>query len=151
MPTTETAKYFEDLQEGDVFQTEPRRTNERDLLFAALWDGDGQPHSNEEYSKRTPWGTRILHGDATLGLGAGLVHGLGIFDGTMAGCDGMSIRYPGPVDVGDSISATLTIEKLERLETSSNGRVTARLAIHNENKDAVAVDATVHYLIKRRP
>ena len=59
---------LEDFSTGAVFTGGPRKIGERDLLFCALWGGDGQPHSNEEYSKATPWGSRIIHGGNRLGL-----------------------------------------------------------------------------------
>jgi acyl dehydratase len=142
--------WWEDFSPGDEFSGGPREINERDLLFCALWCGDGQPHSNEEYSRKTPWGRRMVHGDGTLAMGAGLIYGQGIFDGSLAGYESMTIRYPNPVYIGDRVSAKLTIEAVQKRPAGEPGIVTGRLQIRNDTMDTLAVDTSIQYAVKRR-
>lgn len=142
--------WLEDFSPGDVFTGGPREITERDLLFCALWCGDGQPHSNEEYSRKTPWGRRMVHGDGTLAMGAGLIYRQGIFDGSLAGYEQTTIRYPNPVFIGDQVSAKLTIDEVQPRPSSDTGIVIGRLEIRNDTMDTIAVDMQIHYAVNRR-
>jgi acyl dehydratase len=139
-------RYLEDFQPGEEFRSGTRTITDRDLLFCTIWNGDGQAHSNEAWARKTPWGARIVHGDPMLGVGLGLVHSGGLFDGTLVGYEGMDIRYPGPIFVGDTISASLKIDGVDK----TAGRVDATLVVRNETHQAVAVQASLRYLVARR-
>lgn len=141
--------WLEDFSAGAVFVGGPRKIGERDLLYCALWGGDGQPHSNEEYSRATPWGSRIVHGDGTLAMGMGLIHGQGIFADSLVGCQSMTIKYPRPLYIDDEITARLTIESVAP-RSASDGIVVATLEILNDTKDTTVVRADIHYVVKRR-
>jgi len=150
MTSQANTHWLEDFSVGAVFNGGPRKIGERDLLFCALWGGDGQPHSNEEYSRKTPWGSRIIHGDGTLAMGMGLIHGQGIFAESLAGYKSMAIKYPRPLYVGDEISARLTIQSIDRSGSRAEGTVVGNLKVHNVTKETVVVDATVAYVVRRR-
>lgn len=149
MPKQVPSRWLEDFSVGAVFTGGPRKIGERDLLFCALWGGDGQPHSNEEYSKATPWGSRIIHGDGTLAMGMGLIHGKGIMADSLVGYKSMAIKYPRPVYLDDEISARLTIRSVEP-RSEKDGILVGKLEILNETKRTTAVDSEIHYVVKRR-
>jgi acyl dehydratase len=144
-----TTHWLEDFSVGEVFAGGPRKIGERDLLFCALWGGDGQPHSNEEYSKASPWGRRIIHGDGTLAMGMGLIHGQGIFADSLVGYESMAIKYPRPLYIDDEISARLTIESVTP-RSAKDGIVVGKLEILNDTKNTTVVDVDIHYVVKRR-
>ncbi|GIK82680.1 MAG: hypothetical protein BroJett024_37850 [Alphaproteobacteria bacterium] len=150
MAQTTSSLWLDELSPGRVFEGGPRRIGERDLLFCALWDGDGQPHSNEEYSRGTPFGRRIVHGDGTLAMGIGLIHGLGIFSDSLVGCESMEIKYPNPVYIGDSIRARLTIEAVEAVPGAPDGLVNGVLEIIRDGGEATAVHSRLTYRVRRR-
>src|SRR5687768_1551155 len=127
--TENAARWLDDLAPGNEFSGGPRRVGERDLLFCALWGGDGQPHSNEEYSRGTPWGKRIVHGDGTLAMGMGLIHGQEIFAESLVAVTSMEIKYPRPVYIDDEISARLVIESVANEAAGDRGVVTGALEI----------------------
>ncbi|WP_173933923.1 MaoC/PaaZ C-terminal domain-containing protein [Chelativorans sp. Marseille-P2723] len=139
--------WLDDFKPGQTFSGGPRTINERDLLFCALWCGDGQPHSNEEYSRNTPFGRRIVHGDGTLAMGTGLILGQGMFAGSLIGYDSMEIRYPNPVFIGDAIRSQLTIETVEATGIGE-GVIEAALEVKT---DKPVVQSRVRYLVKRKP
>jgi acyl dehydratase len=141
--------WLEDFSVDAVFSGGPRKIGERDLLYCALWGGDGQPHSNEEYSKASPWGSRIIHGDGTLAMGMGLIHGQGIFADSLVGYESMAIKYPRPVYIDDEISARMTIRSVAP-RSDKDGIVVGHLQILNDTKKTIAVDTEIHYVIKRR-
>jgi len=150
MTTPSPTLWLEDFKPGTVFSGGPRKIVERDLLYCTLWCGDGQPHSNEEYSRQSPWGSRILHGDGMLAVGMGLIQKQGMFDESLADCKAMAIRYPRPVYVGDEISSKMTVKSVEKAG-SADGMVVIDLAITNETKATTSIEATIHYVVKRRP
>ena len=55
--------YYEELKEGDEFVSPARTVTETDVVLFASLTGDTHPmHTNEEFAKKTPFGTRIAHG-----------------------------------------------------------------------------------------
>lgn len=149
MTATSATLWLEDFKAGAEFSGGPREINERDLLFCALWCGDGQPHSNEEYSRGTPFGRRIVHGDGTLAMGMGLIHGQGIFADSLLGYDAMDIKYPGPVYIGDSIQSRLVIEKVDRT-SPREGNVDGMLEISTQGGSKPVVRIQVRYRVRGR-
>jgi acyl dehydratase len=150
MPSEPTTLWLEDFSPGQVFSAGPRTITERDLLFCALWGGDGQPHSNEEYSRATPFGSRIVHGDGTLAMGTGLIHGTGLFADSLIGCESMEIRYPNPVYIGDAIQAQLKIEAV-KATTPDEGIVDAALEISKDAGMKPVVRVQTRYRVRRKP
>jgi acyl dehydratase len=143
-------RWFEDFSVGQKYAGGPRLIRERDLLYCTLWCGDGQPHSNEEYSRATPWGRRILHGDAMMAVGAGMIHSHGMFVGSLVGYEGMEIKFPRPIYIGDQISAQLTIDAVDPRPSKPAGLVTGTLTVHNDTLKTAAITAKIQYAVKRR-
>jgi len=141
--------WLDDFKPGAVFSGGPRTVNERDLLFCALWCGDGQPHSNEEYSRGTPFGRRIVHGDGTMAMGMGMIHGQGMFAESLVGYDTMAIKYPNPVYIGDAIQSRLTIGKVDAAD-AREGTVDGILEISTEGGEKLVVRIEVRYRVKRK-
>jgi acyl dehydratase len=150
MPQASTTLWLEDFKPGTVYSGGPRRIGEKDLLFCTLWNGDGQPHSNEEYSRKSPWGSRIVHGDGMLAVGMGLVLKQGMFADSLVGCKSMSIKYPRPVYIDDEISSTLKISSVTPT-SDSEGIVVGEFEVHNDTKKFTSIESTIHYIVKRRP
>jgi acyl dehydratase len=141
--------WLDDFAPGKTFAAGPRTLGERDLLFCALWGGDGQPHSNEEYSKGTPFGRRIIHGDGTLAMGMGMIHGQGIFADSLVRIEAMDIKYPNPVYIGDAIQSRLTIDSVEP-SGPADGTVGGQLEISTENGSKPVVRVQLRYRVKRK-
>lgn len=142
--------WLEDLKPGAVFSGGPRKIVEKDMLFCTLWCADGQPHSNEEWSRKSPWGSRIAHGDGMFAVGMGLVHKRGMFRDSLVTCRSMSIKYPGPIYVNDEISSRLTIKSVEPT-SKTEGVVVCDFEVNNDTKKSPAIQSTIHYVVKRRP
>ena len=88
-------------------RSDGRTITESDILTFAGFTGDYCPlHVDEEYAKTTPYGTRILHGNAVLSIASGLLVRTGVFDGHL-GMLGMEFRMTAPVRPGDTIRAEL--------------------------------------------
>src|ERR1700730_12215394 len=90
-------KFFEDFATGEVLVTRGRTIDVGDLTAFAGLTGDHYPlHTDEEYAKKTRFGTRIAHGPLTFAIAVGLV--------------GMSGFY------GNAIVALVEIERLKALK-----------------------------------
>jgi acyl dehydratase len=148
---TMAPRFLDDFRPGEVFSGGPRTIGERDLLYCTLWCGDGQPHSNEEYSRKSPFGARIVHGDAMFAAGAGLIHRQGLFTSTMTGIEALELKFPAPVRVGDAIGARLTIKTVDSRPERPTGAVGAVLHVINETLGVTSIIAEILYSVKRRP
>lgn len=104
-------KYFEELEPGDVYEHAITRTvTESDnLLFSALTHNSQPLHLDEEFSKGSIYGTRIVNSCFTLGL----VTGVSVDDltlGTTMGNLGYEeISFTKPVLIGDTLRAETEI------------------------------------------
>jgi acyl dehydratase len=97
-----------------------KTVTERDLLLTAEITGDHDPlHVDAEYAARTAFGRRIAHGAMVLGLLSGTASA--IAQRAIAnGADGVPVsvgydrvRFLAPVFIGDTLTATYTVERLD--------------------------------------
>jgi len=107
-------KYFEDLNVGDTFTHDQRRTvTEMDnVLFCALTMNDQPLHIDAEFAKQTQFGQRVVNGIFVLGLVVGLSIS-GLSEGTIvANLSFEKVLQPAPVFHGDTISCeTFILDK----------------------------------------
>ena len=113
-----------------------------DLAMFSAISGDFDPvHVDDEYAKTTPFGRRIAHGIAVLGLMSAaesemsrrIVARGGQGKPVSLGYDG--VRFLKPVFVGDTLTAAYTIETL----LPEKARVVGKCEITNQNGELVLV------------
>ncbi len=148
-----SGKYFEDLEVGQRIQHPRGRTiTEMDnVLFSALTMNTQPLHLDEEFSKHTQFGQRIVHGLFT----AALVVGISVPDlteGTIVANLGYDkMLHPAPVFHGDTISAET--EVLDKRESSSKpDRGIVRLRQIGRKQDGtivVELERTVMFLKRK--
>ncbi|WP_256839146.1 MaoC family dehydratase [Ornithinimicrobium faecis] len=145
--------YYEDFTVGLVVEHPLRRTvTEADnTLFSALTMNPQPLHMDEEFSRQSPYGQRIVNSIFTLGL----VTGMTVSDmtlGTTLGNLGFSeIKFPNPVFHGDTISSrTEVLKKRESASRPEAGIVTAMHQGHNQRGELVCECVRV-FLMKRSP
>ncbi|HWE57410.1 MAG TPA: MaoC family dehydratase [Acidimicrobiales bacterium] len=103
--------WYEELEVGLVIKHAQTRTvTETDnVLFNALTMNPQPLHVDEEFSKGSPYGTRIMNSVFTLGL----VTGIPVFETTLGTTIGnlgfQEISFPKPVLHGDTISVETEI------------------------------------------
>ncbi|MEW9673387.1 MaoC/PaaZ C-terminal domain-containing protein [Ammoniphilus sp. 3BR4] len=113
--------YYEDFEVNKKFESPRRTITETDLAFYAGYSGDYNPiHTDEEFAKKTAFGTRILHGPAGFAIAIGLESRLGIKEGTAIAFLGMTWDLKAPIKIGDTIKVIETI--LSKRETSKPDR-----------------------------
>jgi acyl dehydratase len=97
--------FYEEFVIGDVVRHAVTRTvTETDnLLFTALTMNPQPLHLDEEFAKKSIYGTRIVNSVFTLGLVAG-IHVTDLTLGTTVGNLGFEdVQFPKPVLIGDTI------------------------------------------------
>ena len=143
-------KYFEDLEVGQRIQHPRGRTvTEMDnVLFSALTMNTQPLHLDEEFSKQTQFGQRIVHGLFTTALVVG-ISVPDLTEGTIVANLGYDkVVHPNPVFHGDTIHAeTEVLEK--RPSASKPDRGIVRLRQIGRKQDGtlvVALERTVMFL-----
>jgi acyl dehydratase len=122
------------------------------IEICAGLSGDYNPlHTDEEFAKKTQFGTRIAHGPLTYLFAAGLLFQLHLYDDTLVAFLGFDkLKFTGPVKIGDTIHAVTKV--IDRRETSKpdRGVVKRDLRVYNQRGEMV-LEAETNFLIKRRP
>lgn len=145
--------YYEEFSVGMEFKHALTRTiTEMDnVLFCAMTHNPQPLHLDEEFSKKTEYGQRIVNSLFTLGL----VIGVTVSDttiGTTLGNLGMTdIRFANPVFHGDTIRAVTRIKSMRE----SKSRPTAGLVVFEHfgfnQKDKEVCYCVRTGLMRKRP
>lgn len=133
-------KFFEEFEVGAVYKHEITRTvTEMDnILFTTLSMNPQPLHLDEEFSKGTIHGTRLVNSLFTLAL----VVGVSVYDltlGTTLGNLGFDkTEFPAPVRHGDTIRAeTEIVDKRESKSRTDSGIVWFEHRGYNQNDELV--------------
>ncbi|WP_288902949.1 MaoC family dehydratase [uncultured Sneathiella sp.] len=145
--------YYEEFKPGMEFEHALRRTvTEMDNVMYCAMTHNPQPlHLDEEYSKETMYGQRIVNSLFTLGL----VIGVTVADttlGTTLGNLGMTdIRFKNPVFHGDTIRVVTRIKEMrESASRPTTGLVVfEHIGINQRDEEVAYVVRTG--LMKKKP
>ena len=144
--------YWEDWEIGKEYVSASRTITDADIVHFAGISGDYNPlHIDEEYCKKTIFGTRIAHGPLVYSIAAGLLFQLHLYDDTLIAFLGFdSLKFTKHVIAGDTITAKISV--LEKRETSKpdRGVMKRSLKVYNQNNEMVQ-DAVQAFLLKRKP
>lgn len=134
-------KYFEDFQdlEGETFSTAGRTVTEADFVnFAGLANEFHPVHMDAEYAATTDYGERIASGPLVFSIAVGLMLDIGFLEESAEALYGFDhVRFPTPVFIDDTVSATCTIGGTEDLERFEGGRVTFEMNVQNQHDEVV--------------
>jgi acyl dehydratase len=141
-------KWYDEISVGERFGTSLTVTEAHLVLGSGLF-GDFNPlHVNEEFSRRSMFGTRILHGPFTSALVAAPV-GM-FFSGTALAYLEHACRFKAPVRPGDTLTSDWTVtEKLDKPK-HKGGIVVLRCACTNQKRE-LALEADGKILVASRP
>ncbi|KAA1172327.1 dehydratase [Marinobacter salinexigens] len=143
--------YFEDLKQGEVFESTGRTVTESDMTFFSMLSGDWNPiHCDQSYASKTRFGERLVHGAYGIAIATGMMHTLGIFDKSAVAMMSLSEwKFVKPILVGMTLRLRLTILDFEEGTSARVGRVNRRLELVNEH-DEVVQDGVSDMLILKR-
>ncbi len=129
---------FEQFNPGDIFTSQARTVTEADVVNFAGLSGDFNPlHTDEEFGKATPFGTRIAHGMLVAAMATGMANWTGVFEGTTIALIEQVIQYKGAVKFGDTVHLELRVA--EKKETSKPDRGVVVFETHICNQDSKAI------------
>lgn len=133
--------WFDELREGQVFETPSRTVAAADIAAFAEVTGDrNRIHLDG-----------LAHGLLVAGISSGLLHELGHFgESTLALLELKEWRFLAPVRAGDTVRARITIEALKPASSGGKGVVTRRVEIVDQHGTTVQ-DGRAVLLLACRP
>ena len=152
MPYSYEPQFFEDLTVGKTFESAGRTVTETDLGMHSALTGDWtEVHTNAEYAAETRFGERIGHGPLTFSLATGLFARCGVMERTVVAFLGVDeLRFPRPVHVGDTVSATFEVtQRRESASREGAGIVGFDTVVTNQTDDPV-LEMTMRFMFSKR-
>ena len=150
MPTRYRGKTWDELNVGEEFWTGGRTVTEGDVLGFSGLTGDFNPlHTDEEFARTGPFGTRVPHGPLIHDMYLGLLDRLGLVQGTALAFLELRCKFLGPVLVGDSIHARVSVAAKRETRKPDRGVVTFGVTIFNQRDEPVQEGEHVLMLARR--
>lgn len=145
-------KFFEDFAVGDVLLTRGRTVDLGDLTAFAGLTGDYYPlHTDEEYAKKTRFGTRIAHGPLTFAIAVGLVGMSGFYgNAIVALLEVERLKALKPVFPGDTVRVHAEVLELGAGDNPKYGVLHVKYSVRNQREEEVMAFKQV-MLARRRP
>ena len=144
--------YFEEFEIGMEFNHPlPRTVTEMDnILFCAMTHNPQPLHLDEEFSKGTMYGQRLVNSMFTLGLVIGVTVGDTTLGTTLGNLGLTDVRFVNPVFHGDTIRAVTKItDKRESKSRPTTGIVTFEHFGFNQRDEEVAFCLRTGLMMKR--
>lgn len=143
--------YFEDLKQGEVFESTGRTVTETDMTFFSMLSGDWNPiHCDQDFASKTRFGERLVHGAYGIAIATGMMHTLGIFEKSAVAMMSISDwKFIKPITVGMTLRLRLTILDFEEGSSERVGRVNRRLQLVNEHDEVVQSGVSDMLILKK--
>lgn len=126
---------------GDT-TTASKTLSESDISMFAAISGDFDPiHMDEHHARQTMFGGRIAHGILSMALLSTVAAKMSAlarergFDGTSVSLGFDRIRFVKPVKIGDTLTASYTVQEL----LPSEARSISKVAVENQDGEACVV------------
>lgn len=137
MSEESTRLYYEDLNVGDEHLSTGRTVTEADVISFAGLSGDfNNMHIDEEFAKKTVFGTRVAHGLCVLSIASGLWFTMPRL-ATVAFMGLEDWRFSGAVKFGDTIRITRKLAEKKEHKRPNMGFLTFEVNVHNQNEEIV--------------
>lgn len=119
-----------------------KTVSESDVYLYAGITGDFSPnHINEEYMRKSRYGTRIAHGTLLMGFMSTVSARTRIGRSVSLGYD--KVRFLAGVKFGDTITTRYTVEGID----VDRGRLTAKVECRNQDGTVVAVATHIKAIV----
>ena len=97
-------------------------------------------HMDEEFGKRSEFGSRIAHGPLTFAMAVGLVGMTGIFEDSVIAWLGVeNMRIPRPVRIGDTIKVEAEVKEKRETKNPRRGITVFTYCVKNQRDENVMV------------
>lgn len=144
--------YYEEFEVGMEFKHALTRTiTETDnILFCAMTHNPQPLHLDEEFSKETEFGQRIVNSLFTLGLVIGVTVGDTTLGTTIANLGMTDVRFAKPVFHGDTVRAVTKVQSKRESKSRPNaGMVVFEHYGFNQRGEEVAYCVRTAFMKKR--
>jgi acyl dehydratase len=145
--------WYEEFEPGAVFRHEVRRTvTEMDnVLYSSLTLNPQPLHLDEEFSKGTMYGQRIVNSLFTLGLIVGMTVTETTLGTTLGNLGFQEVTFPNPVFHGDTIR--VETEVVDKRESKSRPETGIVFFVHRglNQRDELICECRRTALIRKRP
>ncbi|HEX6979733.1 MAG TPA: MaoC/PaaZ C-terminal domain-containing protein [Alphaproteobacteria bacterium] len=145
--------WFEDFKVGEVRLSPGRTITEHDIMaFAGLTGDYSQVHTDEEFCKKTEFGTRIAHGLLGLSIAQGLAWRTNYTQGTgVASLAWNKWTFRKPIKIGDTVRVRWRlIEKRESKSRPGMGIIVEFVELLNQHGEVVQ-DGEHVTMVRRKP
>jgi len=132
--------YFEEFKVGMTFQHDIRRTiTEADnVFFTSMTHNPAALHLDEEYAKKTEFGTRIVNSCLTLSFMVGISVSQTTLGTTVANLGWDEVRFPKPLFHGDTIHVETEVLELRDSKSRPNqGIIVFQHRAYNQRDELV--------------
>ncbi len=132
-------RYYEDMAVGEAYESPSRTVTETDLVNFSAFSGDWSPvHSDEEFCRKTPYKTRIVHGLLGLALTEGLKFRIPAFATAryMASLY-WNYKFSAPILIGDTVRLTVKIQSKRETKKPDRGIVIEYVTMLNQRNEVV--------------
>jgi 3-hydroxybutyryl-CoA dehydratase len=132
-----TRLLYEDLNVGDEDQSTGRTVTEADVVSFAGLSGDfNNMHIDEEFAKKTVFGTRVAHGLCVLSIASGLWFTMSRL-ATIAFMGLEDWRFSDAVKFGDTIRVTRKLVEKRQHKRPNMGFLVFEVNVHNQENKVV--------------
>ncbi|MEO8145783.1 MAG: MaoC family dehydratase [Betaproteobacteria bacterium] len=141
-------RWYDEVKAGDSFASSLTVTETHLVLGAGMF-GDFNPlHVDEEFAKKSMFGSRILHGPFTSALVSAAVGNF--FAGTAIAYLEHNCRFKAPVRAGDTLATRwIVTEKLDK--PKHQGGIIVMEGQATNQRDEVAIECKGKILVARKP
>lgn len=132
-----TRLYYEDLNIGDEHKSTGRTVTETDVVSFAGLSGDfNNMHIDEEFAKKTVFGTRVAHGLCVLSIASGLWFTMPRL-ATVAFMGLEDWRFSGAVKFGDTIRIIRKLVEKREHKRPNMGFLIFEVNVHNQSDEII--------------
>lgn len=132
-----TRLYYEDLNVGDEHKSTGRTVTETDVVSFAGLSGDfNNMHIDEEFAKKTVFGTRVAHGLCVLSIASGLWFTMPRL-ATVAFMGLEDWRFSGAVKFGDTIRIIRKLVEKREHKRPNMGFLIFEVNVHNQSDEII--------------
>jgi acyl dehydratase len=143
-------RYFDDIQQGEEYESPGRTVTETDIVIFAGLSGDYNVlHTDAEFMKRSIFGERIAHGLLGLAMQAGLFTRATQAYATLAFV-GLRWKFKGPIKIGDTIKLHAKVIAKKETAKPDRGLITLQRMVLNQRGEVVQEGET-DLIVERRP
>lgn len=145
------SKYFEDFIIGETFRSPSKTVTESTITMMIALSGFTVPLFNdEEYAKKTSFGSRIAPGRMILFIMGGLEEQLGIYDETVIALVGLDkIRFKAPLRPGDTIYVDFEVIGLKETSKPDRGLMVHKSKCINQKGEILIENEATHLMLRR--